>query len=142
MGSAAHVGQFLVGAFAFAPLVMLSLVIGLTWNWKRWLIAAAIFHIIFAFFFTSVFTNIAGLGTGMIYSLGYWLEQQGVRRGSQPQYYYLLIILPTYEFPAHRRQRQRDVRRRDLLLEIAPRAHNCGRANSRRWDACRRGSSA
>ena len=98
MGSAAQVGQFLVGAFAFAPLVMLSLVIGLTWNWKRWLVSAAIFHIIFAFFFTSVFTNIAGLGTGMIYSLGYWLEQQGVRRGSQPQYYYLLIILPTYEF--------------------------------------------
>ena len=98
VGSPALVGQFLVGAFAFAPLVALSLVIGLTWNWKRWLIAAALFHLIFAFFFTSVFTNIAGLGTGMIYSLGYWLEQQGVRRGSQPQYYYLLIILPVYEF--------------------------------------------
>ncbi len=98
VGGAAQVGQFLVGALAFAPLVTLSLVIGLTWNWRRWLIAAAIFHLIFAFFFTSVFTNIAGLGTGMIYSLGYWLEQQGVRRGSQPQYYYLLIILPTYEF--------------------------------------------
>ena len=98
MGSAAQVGQFLVGAFAFAPLTALCLVIGLTWNWKRWLIAASLFHIIFAFFFTSVFTNIAGLSTGMIYSLGYWLEQQGVRRGSQPQYYYLLIILPTYEF--------------------------------------------
>ena len=98
MGSVSQVGQFLVGAFAFAPLMALSLVIGLTWNWKRWLIAAAVFHILFAFFFTTVFTNIAGLGTGMIYSLGYWLEQQGVRRGSQPQYYYLLIILPTYEF--------------------------------------------
>ena len=98
VGSASQVGQLLVGAFAFAPLALLSIVIGLSWNWKRWLISAAIFHIIFAFFFTSVFTNIAGLGTGMIYSLGYWLEQQGVRRGSQPQYYYLLIILPTYEF--------------------------------------------
>ncbi len=93
-----QIGQFLVGASVFAPLALLSLVIGLTWNWKRWLIASAIFHILFAFFFTSVFTNIAGLGTGMIYSLGYWLEQQGVRRGSQPQYYYLLIIMPTYEF--------------------------------------------
>ncbi len=98
LGSATQVGQFLVGASAFAPLLILSLVIGLTWNWKRWLISAAIFHLIFAFFFTTVFTNISGLGTGMIYSLGYWLEQQGVRRGSQPQYYYLLIILPTYEF--------------------------------------------
>ncbi len=97
-GSASQIGQFLVGGFAFAPLVLISLAIGLAWNWKRWLVCSAVFHLIFAFFFTTVFTNIAGLGTGMIYSLGYWLEQQGVRRGSQPQYYYLLIILPTYEF--------------------------------------------
>lgn len=98
VGSAEHVGRLLVGISVFAPLMLLSVVIGLSWNRKRWLISAAIFHVIFAFFFTTVFTNIAGLGTGMIYSLGYWLEQQGVRRGSQPQYYYLLIIMPTYEF--------------------------------------------
>ncbi len=91
-------GQFLAGASVFLPLALLSLVIGLAWNKKRWLISATIFHVVFAIFFTSVFTNIAGLGTGMIYSLGYWLEQQGVRRGSQPQYYYLMIILPTYAF--------------------------------------------
>ena len=98
VGNAEQVGRLLVGASVFAPLMLMSLVIGLSWNRKRWLISAAIFHVIFAFFFTTVFTNIAGLGTGMIYSLGYWLEQQGVRRGSQPQYYYLLIIMPTYEF--------------------------------------------
>ena len=98
VGGPEQVGQLLVGALVFAPLMTLSLAIGLSWNRKRWLISAAIFHVIFAFFFTTVFTNIAGLGTGMIYSLGYWLEQQGVRRGSQPQYYYLLIIMPTYEF--------------------------------------------
>ncbi|MCY3782116.1 MAG: TIGR03663 family protein [Chloroflexi bacterium] len=98
LSSAAQIGQFLVGLSVFAPLLLLSLVVGLTWNWKRWLISSAIFHILFAFFFTSAFTNIAGLGTGMIYSLGYWLEQQGVRRGSQPQYYYMLLIMPTYEF--------------------------------------------
>ena len=98
LGGAGAVGQFLVGASVFLPLALLSLSIGLSWNRQRWLISATIFHVIFAFFFTSVFTNMAGLGTGMIYSLGYWLEQQGVRRGSQPQYYYLLIILPTYEF--------------------------------------------
>lgn len=98
VGGAEQVGQLLVGVSVFAPLMALSLVIGLSWNRKRWLISAAIFHVIFAFFFTTVFTNIAGLGTGMIYSLGYWLEQQGVRRGSQPQYYYLLVIMPTYEF--------------------------------------------
>lgn len=98
LDGAAHVGQFLIGSSVFVPLATLSLVVGLTWNWKRWLIASSIFHILFAFFFTTAFTNIAGLGTGMIYSLGYWLEQQGVRRGSQPQYYYLLLIMPTYEF--------------------------------------------
>ena len=98
IGSSTHVGQFAVGAAAFIPLFVLMAAIGLSWNWKRWLIAALIFHVIFAFFFTTVFTNIAGLASGMIYSLGYWLEQQGVRRGSQPQYYYLLIIMPTYEF--------------------------------------------
>ena len=98
LGGSGAVGQFLVGASVFLPLALLSLSIGLSWNRQRWLISATIFHVIFAFFFTSVFTNMAGLGTGMIYSLGYWLEQQGVRRGSQPQYYYLLIILPTYEF--------------------------------------------
>lgn len=97
-GVGGGVGQFLAGASVFLPLALLSVVIGLAWNKRRWLISASIFHVIFAIFFTSVFTNIAGLGTGMIYSLGYWLEQQGVRRGSQPQYYYLLIILPTYAF--------------------------------------------
>ena len=96
--SSEQVGQFVLGGCAFIPLFILMMAIGLAWNWKRWLIASVIFHVIFAFFFTTVFTNIAGLGTGMIYSLGYWLEQQGVRRGSQPQYYYLLVILPMYEF--------------------------------------------
>jgi len=31
-------------------------------------------------------------------SLGYWLAQQGVNRGSQPWYYYLFIQIPIYEF--------------------------------------------
>lgn len=93
-----QVGQVMLGFAAWLPLFLLSVMIGLSWNWKRWLISATFFYSIFAFFFTTVFTNIAGLGTGMVYSLGYWLEQQGVRRGSQPQYYYLLIILPVYEY--------------------------------------------
>lgn len=98
LGSAESIGRFLLGAYAFVPLFILMVVVGLSWNWKRWLISATIFHVLFAFFFTTVFTNITGLASGMVYSLGYWLEQQGVRRGSQPQYYYLLIILPVYEY--------------------------------------------
>lgn len=92
------VGVFWLHFIAWLPLMTVSWVLGMAWNWKRWLIAWSIFHVIFAFFFTTVFTNIAGLASGMVYSLGYWLEQQGVRRGDQPQYYYLLIIMPIYEF--------------------------------------------
>ena len=40
---------------------------------------------IFLFFFTSIFTNLAGWRTGSHrLALGYWLKQQGVQRGSQP----------------------------------------------------------
>jgi predicted membrane-bound mannosyltransferase len=80
------------------PFFMVSASVGLAWNWKLWLPAVAIFLALFGFFFTTIFSNQYGLVTGMIGSLGYWLEQQGVRRGSQPQYYYLVTQLPVYEF--------------------------------------------
>lgn len=84
------------GAFLVATLI-LGIVIGLWWNRRRWLIAGIIFHAIFLFLYTSVFTNPGGWASGMIGSLGYWLEQQAVERGSQPVYYYLFIV-PFYEF--------------------------------------------
>src|SRR5690606_24992355 len=93
-----QVGLAVINVLAWFPLMALQIAIGLMWDWRRFIVIWLIFHAIFAFFFTTVFTNIAGLATGMVYSLGYWLEQQGVRRGSQPQYYYLLIIMPFYEF--------------------------------------------
>ncbi|MCS7070654.1 MAG: TIGR03663 family protein, partial [Anaerolinea sp.] len=80
------------------PLSAIAISMGIAWHWKRWLISAAIFYTLFVFFYTTMFTNPMGLATGMIGSLGYWLEQQGVRRGSQPQYYYQLIIMPMYEY--------------------------------------------
>lgn len=98
VGTTAQVGQFVIGFLAWLPLMVTSLVVGLSWNWRRYLLVCAVFYSVFVFFFTTVFTNMSGLGSGMIYSLGYWLEQQGVRRGSQPQYYYLLVIMPFYEF--------------------------------------------
>lgn len=98
MNTPEQIGQVWVSFLAWLPLMGTAILIGLAWNWRKWLIASAIFHALFAFFFTTVFTNINGLATGMIYSLGYWLEQQSVRRGSQPQYYYLMVILPMYEF--------------------------------------------
>jgi predicted membrane-bound mannosyltransferase/streptogramin lyase len=79
-------------------LSLVAIVIGLVWKPRLWLINTAIFFSIYTVFFTTVFTNGFGMITGLVGSLGYWLEQQGVARGSQPSYYYWLIQVPIYEF--------------------------------------------
>ena len=81
-------------------LFLISVFVGLWWNPKLWLINAGIFYAIFTVFYTTFFTNGQGFFTGMVGSLGYWLSQQGVQRGSQPWYYYALIQLPIYEYLA------------------------------------------
>ena len=44
--------------------------------------------------FTTFFTNLrGGLSTGIVGSLGYWLTQHEVARGSQPWFYYLLLAV-------------------------------------------------
>jgi len=94
MDSMLHVAAFLV------PMILIALAIGLWWNARLWLQNNAIFYAIFTVLFTTVFTNGAGFFTGLVGSLGYWLEQQGVQRGSQPWYYYLLVQVPVYEYLA------------------------------------------
>ncbi|MBC7228401.1 MAG: TIGR03663 family protein [Thermoflexales bacterium] len=74
-----------------------AVALGLLWDRRRWPIAAAVHTGIFLVFFTTVFTNGAGIASGWVGSLGYWLEQQGVQRGNQPWFYYL-VILPLYDF--------------------------------------------
>ncbi len=54
--------------------------------------------IIFVLLFTTFFTNLAGLFTGTVYTISYWLAQHGVQRGGQPWYYYIFLLLPLYEF--------------------------------------------
>ncbi len=54
---------------------------------------------IFIVLYTSLFTNMGGLASGTFGALGYWLGQQGVQRGQEPWFYYLLL-LPQYEFVA------------------------------------------
>ncbi|MEJ2447252.1 MAG: TIGR03663 family protein [Anaerolineales bacterium] len=76
----------------------ISILIGLAWNRRVWLISAAVFYIPFTILYTTVFTNGTGFFTGLVGSLGYWLEQQAVERGSQPWYYYWLIQIPIYEY--------------------------------------------
>ncbi|HUF40196.1 MAG TPA: flippase activity-associated protein Agl23 [Anaerolineales bacterium] len=80
------------------PLVILGAAIGWLWNLRLWLVHAAVYYAIFTIFFTTLFTNGAGFFSGLVGSLGYWLEQQSVKRGNQPWYYYLLLQLPIYEF--------------------------------------------
>ncbi|MDP9370316.1 MAG: TIGR03663 family protein [Chloroflexota bacterium] len=57
---------------------------------------------IFVLLYTTFFTNLNGLATGTYATNGtllYWLGQQGVQRGEQPWFYYLLLT-PQYEFLA------------------------------------------
>lgn len=87
-----HIAVFMI------PMALLSVVIGVLWNRREWLINAAIWYGIFTVFYTSLFTHGAGFFTGMVGSLGYWLEQQGVERGNQPLYYYAFVQMPVYEY--------------------------------------------
>jgi len=90
-------GPFKTATILFL-LVILSMVLGLLWDWKRWLKNAVAFWGIYIILFSSIFSNWSGLATGTVGSLGYWLVQQGVNRGSQPWYYYLLVQIPLYEY--------------------------------------------
>jgi uncharacterized protein (TIGR03663 family) len=71
--------------------------VGFWWRGKQWLKLAGLFLAITLTLFTTFFTNLNGVGTGFIGSLGYWLSQQDVSRGSQPWYYYF-IVFPIYEY--------------------------------------------
>jgi sugar lactone lactonase YvrE len=85
-------------AIIVIPVFFVSIVLGLWWNKRQWLINAGIWYSIYIIFYTSMFTNGVGFFTGLVGSLGYWLAQQEVNRGDQPIYYYALIQIPMYEF--------------------------------------------
>jgi predicted membrane-bound mannosyltransferase/DNA-binding beta-propeller fold protein YncE len=72
--------------------------LGFWWDRKKWTIHMGIFYGIFTIFYTTFFTNVRGFLTGIVGSLGYWLVQQSVERGTQPLYYYALVQMPIYEY--------------------------------------------
>jgi uncharacterized protein (TIGR03663 family) len=74
-----------------------SAVLGILWKRREWPIAAGIYYGIFVPLYTTMFTNGTGLEAGFVGMLGYWLSQQGVRRGSQPWYYFTFLNV-VYEF--------------------------------------------
>ena len=90
--------DILTMAAVIVPVLLISVLLGLWWNRREWLINAAIWYGIFTVLYTTLFTNGAGFITGLIGSLGYWLAQQEVNRGSQPWYYYAAIQVSIYEY--------------------------------------------
>ena len=82
----------------FAVLFVLGVVAAsLLFDATRFAVVASVFYTIFLLLHTTFLTNGAGVATGFVGALGYWLEQHGVRRGDQPWYYYLLLLW-LYEF--------------------------------------------
>ncbi len=90
-------GGLVVATVIVGLLIWTGAVLGSKWLGPVWWICAGIFYAVMVLMYTTFFTNIVGIGSGMWRSLGYWLAQQGVARGDQPIYYYL-IITPLYEF--------------------------------------------
>lgn len=86
-----------ISGIIFGVFMAVGIALGALWDWRRFLIAAAIYWGIYIVFFTTFFTNGQGFASGAVGSLGYWLSQHGEKRGGQPWYYYL-IILWMYEF--------------------------------------------
>lgn len=103
----------LIGRFAFLIAFVTLLSIGIAYYWfavvrkgpaseritfGTWAGLMLVFWTVEIVFFTTFFTNpVNGLATGIVGSLGYWIAQQAVERGSQPWYYYILETL-LYEF--------------------------------------------
>ena len=53
-----------------------SVLVGIGWRRREWLIAAACFYVPYTLLFTAFFTDVSGFGSGMWESLDYWLGQQ------------------------------------------------------------------
>jgi len=80
-----------------AVFFLVSVIVGLMWNPRRWIIAAAIFYGIFIMIWSVFFTHMHGVAVGLWGDATYWIGQHGVSRGGQPWFYYLMLI-PIYEF--------------------------------------------
>ena len=88
--------NYLAAAALLLIALNVSIYLGLRWLGGRWLAAAGIFYLCWATVYTTVFTNLAGIFSGVWQGMGYWVAQQDVARGNQPWYYYF-VGLPAYE---------------------------------------------
>jgi uncharacterized protein (TIGR03663 family) len=83
------------GSLRSAPLAVTIRSVGR----DSWISGVATFVLIYTLLFTTFLTNPHGLHDGLIEGIRYWLSQHSVNRGSQPPFYYLVVI-PAYEWPA------------------------------------------
>ncbi|MDP6823884.1 MAG: TIGR03663 family protein [Dehalococcoidia bacterium] len=95
-GVASGTGEVVAVAIT-AFLVATSFVVGMLWNRRVWLTGFGIAAGIFVVLFSTVFTNWPGLASGVWQGLGYWVAQQEIARGSQPDFYYVMLT-SVYEF--------------------------------------------
>ncbi|MBI20902.1 MAG: hypothetical protein CL780_01480 [Chloroflexi bacterium] len=95
-GSPDGVG-FYIAIFLSLGFLFLSLFLG--WIWKKFLYFKIFLFcfIPFVVIFSNFGTQPQGISTGIWQSLGYWLAQHEVSRGSQPWYYYIFLS-SIYEF--------------------------------------------
>ncbi len=70
--------------------------VGWLWRFEWWVACAVVFFAITVPLYMSMGTNPSGVGGLFWNSLSYWLDQQEVRRGTQPGFYYLMMV-PLYE---------------------------------------------
>jgi predicted membrane-bound mannosyltransferase len=78
-------------------LFIAALVVGLAWNAWVWICCAMIFYALLLLLYTTFGLNLEGARSLFWDSLSYWIDQQEVKRGTQPWFYYLMLI-PLYEF--------------------------------------------
>lgn len=87
-----------IGILTVCALLGGATIVGLIWDWQRWVLVAAIFYAITIPLFTTEFLNTRnGLASDFWGALDYWMAQQEVQRGTQPWFYYLMMV-PLYEF--------------------------------------------
>ena len=88
--------NYVVALVLLVGSLIASILVGVRWLGGVWLGCAAIFYLIWAALYTTLFTNMAGLFSGSWQGMGYWIAQQDVARGNQPWYYYF-VGMSVYE---------------------------------------------
>jgi hypothetical protein len=92
-----NIGVLRVAGMA-AVLGVIAIILGLWWFGRKWLFLAAVFFVPFVLLYSTFFTNPEGLVVGLVGELSYWMDQQAVARGDKTLYYYILLMVPMYEF--------------------------------------------